>query len=69
MFYSIINILIFFSDYVRKSVGNEKTFREICEPEELHKKCEELCDDLIEDLKPLNMLVCIDSIFYELYLC
>lgn len=44
------------SEYTRKSIGNEQTFKEIHQKEELHKKCEELCDDLREDLKSHNML-------------
>ncbi|XP_035211693.1 uncharacterized protein LOC118185881 [Stegodyphus dumicola] len=44
------------SDHVQKSIGNEHTFREIHHPADLHRKCQELCDELIEDLKSHNML-------------
>lgn len=44
------------SDHVRKSIGVEETFKEIHLHEDLHNKCEELCHEMIEDLKSHNML-------------
>ncbi|CAL1293418.1 unnamed protein product [Larinioides sclopetarius] len=44
------------SDYVRKSIGTEQTFREISNPEELRAKCQELCQEVVEDLKLRNMV-------------
>ncbi|KAG8185369.1 hypothetical protein JTE90_023115 [Oedothorax gibbosus] len=44
------------SEYVRKSIGTERTFQEINDREELHKKCEELCVDAVEDLQMHNMV-------------
>ncbi|GBO44941.1 hypothetical protein AVEN_47819-1, partial [Araneus ventricosus] len=44
------------SDHVRKSIGTEQTFREISQPEELRTKCQELCQEVVEDLKLRNMV-------------
>ncbi|KAF8770082.1 DNA polymerase kappa like protein [Argiope bruennichi] len=44
------------SDYVRKSIGTEQTFREISHPEDLHTKCQELCQEVVEELKLRNMV-------------
>lgn len=59
MFIDFLMLSFKSSDYVRKSIGNEQTFREIHKPQDLHEKCEELCDELIKDLQSHNMVVCI----------
>ncbi|XP_035229408.1 DNA polymerase kappa-like [Stegodyphus dumicola] len=56
------------SDHVQKSIGNEHTFREIHHPADLHRKCQELCDELIEDLKSHNMLVNSAILFIYLFI-
>ncbi|GFT26517.1 DNA polymerase kappa [Trichonephila clavipes] len=44
------------SEHVRKSIGTEHTFREIHEAKDLHKKCRELCEEVVEDLKLRNLM-------------
>ncbi|GIY31822.1 DNA polymerase kappa, partial [Caerostris darwini] len=39
------------SEHVRKSIGTEQTFREIHDPKDLHQKCRELCEEVVEDLR------------------
>lgn len=46
------------SQYQRKSVSTERTFREISRPAELHAKCNELCESLASDVKRLGVVRC-----------
>ncbi|XP_042908307.1 DNA polymerase kappa isoform X2 [Parasteatoda tepidariorum] len=44
------------SDYVRKSIGTEHTFREMSHRDELLEKCQEICEEVVEDMVHRNML-------------
>ncbi|XP_054723809.1 DNA polymerase kappa-like isoform X2 [Uloborus diversus] len=44
------------SDYVRKSIGVEHTFKDTHQRDELYKRCMDLCEEMIEDLKSRKLM-------------